>query len=140
MAIKLPPPPAETIHDQWVSDTLVHLDQCFDRTRVENQKKYDEINATLTDLNATLAAWMIAAKERDESLAEQHDKHRKFHDDMEAAEKLAKATTDSVNKYKDWQRKIAVKVGTWFTEGIGLAMVLYVLNHIGLIPFVTEKF
>ena len=82
MPIRVPPPPASTLVEQWIIDTLLHLDTCVDETKKSNVAAFMAVKDETQDLRATIESWIVAGKEGHGSLARRIEDHQEFHDLM----------------------------------------------------------
>lgn len=107
MPLRVPPPKATSIVEQYVIDSLLHLDECLDDLR-KAVKEYDKIT------REALTAFL-----------EKIEEHQRFHDEME----LVKDTTKAV-----WARqgRIVEKVIDLASAGGILAAIVYVAKFLGL--------
>ena len=94
MPIRVPPPPASTLVEQWIIDALLHLDACVDDTKKSNNAAFLSVKDEQKDLRATIESWIVAGKESSVGLARRIEDHQEFHDLM---------TRDATSRRSVWK-------------------------------------
>jgi nitric oxide reductase activation protein len=127
--LRVPPPKADSVVEQWLIDAALHLDDCLDEHKRQVLEKFDELKAVLEDFKAT-AFSMIASKADDhETLRDRIESHQRFHDEMEALQKALKQQRDNwlapLRRAIDEAPKVLVAISLFMAGGVG-----YVMNYL----------
>jgi hypothetical protein len=117
--IRVPPPPAGSLVEQWIIDALMHVDDCLDELKRDTKN-------SLSELKAEVSANAVLGHSQDQDLLQQIETHKRFHETMDRVE----ATRRGV-----WQQiwtgsREAFRL---LTSGAVITVVAWILKQMGVI-------
>ena len=124
--LRATPPRAETVMEQWVIDSLLHLDECIDRVGRQSADHFKSLHDAQQELRAEVTASITALHSGDSTLEGRFSEHENKHAEDARVEKAEHGVWSSQLR---WGREIvrsAFEVGK-IAGGVGFLKLIGIL-------------
>lgn len=86
MPIRVPPPIASTAAEQWIIDSILHIDECLDEAKRQASDDLAEIKQDVKDIKADFDVTKIALLHSDGLIEGAVEAHKREHEAIDAQE------------------------------------------------------
>lgn len=123
MPLRVPPPKANNAIEQWIIDSLLHLDECIDDGKTQTREQMDEMKHAQAEFRAEVTA-ALAAKEADHTgILARLNAHDTEHKALEQVKKAQAGVWRTQGKWAAW---LVERV----TQGGVIAGALWVISQV----------